>query len=357
MLLRLLERSREDNSSFEALVISLGGGNELGKKISDLDVELIQCDLKTFGGYYKLCKAFFRLKVFAPTVVQGWMYHGSFVAFLAAKIMRLDAQLYWAIRQTLYEINNERYLTRLVIKVLAMASSNCDCIVYNSNISFSQHQELGFLATRHIYIPNGIDTKVFNPDETRKKAFRDKLGVLSGQPLIAMVARVHPMKDHETCLKAMALIAEALPHARFVLVGKGTQSNYITGLLEDLGLIGITHRMGLVEKMENIYPGLDLLLLSSNWGEGWPNALGEAMASGVSCVATNVGESKSILEGVGAVVAVNNHYAIAEEAKKILAMSPTERKIIGRKSRDKICRNFEIKNIYNSYSDLWQGKL
>lgn len=357
MLLNLLERKQKIPSSFDVMVISLGGGKGLEKKIADFEVEFVECNLKSFSGYFRLFTAFRKLKAFSPTVIQGWMYHGSLMAFVAAKITRLDAQLYWAFRQTIYDVAKEKYLTRLVIKALTIVARGCDGIVYNSNISLSQHQELGFPAVKSIFIPNGIDTEKFKPNQTHRKALRNKLGILKGQLLIGMVARVHPMKDHKTCLKAMALISEALPHAHFVLVGKGTHSNYIIELINNSGLASITHTMGLVERMEDIYPGLDLLLLSSSWGEGWPNSLGEAMASGVPCVATNVGEAKLILEGVGAVVAVNDHYALAEESIKILAASSQKRRLIGRKSRNKICRNFEIKNIYNSFSDLWQDHL
>src|SRR6185295_2466977 len=130
----------------------------------------------------------------------------------------------------------------------------------------------------------GVDTERFVPNPAARSAFRARIGVSPDAPLIGIVARRHPMKDHPTFLRAAASFALKRPDARYVLCGDGCgPGSRLEPLIESFGLSGRVILLGAVTNIENIYPAFDVLTLSSAYGEGFPNVLIEAMSCGVPC--------------------------------------------------------------------------
>ena len=132
-----------------------------------------------------------------------------------------------------------------------------------------------------------------------------------------MVARVDPMKDHATFLAAASRMSAARPDAAFLLAGLGTDKLAIPP-----DLAGKVHAMGERKDVEQILPALDLLMQSSAFGEGFPNAIGEAMACGVPAVATDVGDTAVLIAGIGSVVPPRDPGALASAALAILGRAP-----------------------------------
>jgi glycosyltransferase involved in cell wall biosynthesis len=100
---------------------------------------------------------------------------------------------------------------------------------------------------------------------------------------------------------------------------------------------------------------LDILSLSSAFGEGFPNAIGEAMACEVPCVVTDVGDSAEIVGDAGLVVPPRNPTAMAEAWETLLAKSPEERRVLGRAARERIARNFSLDVVTRQYEILYAG--
>jgi len=77
--------------------------------------------------------------------------------------------------------------------------------------------------------------------------------------------------------------------------------------------------------MPAAYNALDVCCLSSAFGEGFPNVLGEAMACGVPCVATDVGDAARIIDTCGIIVPSRNPGLLATGVVQALAAVDTER--------------------------------
>jgi glycosyltransferase involved in cell wall biosynthesis len=149
------------------------------------------------------------------------------------------------------------------------------------------------------------------------------------------------MKDHATLLKAAALVLPNREDVFLVCVGDGPPA-YREKLQNQASSLGIADRTiwaGIQDDMAAAYNAFDVCCLSSAFGEGFPNALGEAMACGVPCVATDVGDAARILADCGVVVPPKDPSRMADGLRRLLASASLDLK---RACRERIAREFSL---------------
>src|SRR6185312_4545208 len=131
----------------------------------------------------------------------------------------------------------------------------------------------------------------FTPSAVARAEARAALGVRSDELLVGIVGRFHPMKDHRTFVSAAAVARKSLANLRILMVGEGLgpENGVLDEWLHTAGMRDACLRLGRRRDLPALYAAMDLCVLSSRIGEGFPNVLGEAMACGVPCVATDVG--------------------------------------------------------------------
>ena len=103
--------------------------------------------------------------------------------------------------------------------------------------------------------------------------------------------------------------------------------------------------------------GVDIVALPSAWGEAFPNIIGEAMASGVVCVATDVGDSAAIIGGHGRVVPPRDPAALASAIGWLAGLGRERRAAMGAAARDRVVRHYGIERIADSYAALYGSVL
>jgi glycosyltransferase involved in cell wall biosynthesis len=193
------------------------------------------------------------------------------------------------------------------------ASRFADLIIFNSNAGRNYHLAAGFDGSRTAVIPNGVDTERFAVDRASGSRLRASWRVPKGCLLIGIVGRLDPMKDHQTFLRAAAILAKHRADARFVCIGAGLE-RYTSDLKIWAGELGLGEKViwpGLIlYEMPAAYNALDICC-SSSYGEGTSNAIAEAMACGVPCVVTDVGDSKLIIGETGVLVPPKNPEALS----------------------------------------------
>ena len=91
--------------------------------------------------------------------------------------------------------------------------------------------------------------------------------------------------------------------------------------------------------MNSVYNALDILV-SSSITEGFPNVIAEAMACGVPCVATDVGDTRQIVDDAGAVVPPQRPDLLAEQLLRMIQLSPDEKEALKQRARVRIVNNF-----------------
>ncbi|MFN8536645.1 MAG: glycosyltransferase [Thermomicrobiales bacterium] len=177
-------------------------------------------------------------------------------------------------------------------------------VIVNSETGRRYHQQLGYHPREWAFIPNGINLDEFSPNPAHRAAVRAELGLAPDTPLIGLIARRDPMKDHATFFQAAALLSRDHPDAHFLLAGRGiTPSDpTLARLLAATGLTGRARLLGERRDIPRLTAALDLATSSSAYGEGFPNVIGEAMACAVPCAATAVGDSAQLIGDTGPIV-------------------------------------------------------
>lgn len=360
MLLKLISDNK--NGDVEYKIISLFDYGKLQKKFNDLGINVYNLNLNY--NYFNFIILLFRLnsyfKKYKPDIIQGWMYHGNFLATFCKLLFIRKSILIFNIRQSLYNLKFEKIITRFIIRINSFFSNLnlINKIIYNSNISKKQHHSIGFNINKSIVIGNGFDIEKFNINLNYRDNYRYK-NKINDHFIIGNISRYHPMKGHDILIKSISIILNKHKNIHLYLYGKDVNiyNKKLTKQINDLNLNFNVHLMGSVDEVEKIIPAFDLSVISSKWGEGFSNFLGESMACGVPCISTNIGDSAYIIENNNFIVAANDADNLANAIFKYIQLNANEKKNISINLRTKIEENYSALKISKKYYNLYNNLL
>jgi glycosyltransferase involved in cell wall biosynthesis len=358
MLYKLL--SGIDRDIFEPIVISLTDYGSLGNNIKNLNIPVYKMGMNAcFPNPFKIWRFIKLTRKINPKLIQGWMYHGNLAALLAKWVLPNRVLLLWNIRHTPDDLKKEKRLTARVIRLGARLSAQPDQIIYNSNVSAQKHESIGYSDKHKNFIPNGFNCEQFKPFDNAKSKLRHSLDLKKDTLLIGLIARYHIMKDHVTFLHSAGKLNKTYPEIHFVLVGQGVDKSnrLLVKLIEDLKITKNIHLLGKRMDVDKITAGLDIACSSSSWGESFSNAIGEAMACGIPCVVTDVGDSARIVGETGIVVKPRDRKAFTDAMITLIKMSSEERLGLGKLARNRIIKHFSIDIVVKQYEDLYRDIL
>ncbi len=355
MLWKLLSAT---NDRHRQAVVSLTNTGPTGERIQGLGIPVHSLGLRPAAPSPLRALTLRSLtRQFSPHLIQGWLCHGNLMASLAAGWARRRPPVIWCIRQSLYSLADERWLTAAVIRLNACLSSRVANIVYVSRTNRQQHEALGYDTSRGLVIPNGFDCRTFVPDDDARRQVRAELGVPQDAVLIGLVARYHPMKDHAGFLRAAAVVAEACPSVRFALVGRGIKEQpSLAALITELGIASHVLLLGERHDTPRLTAALDIAC-SASWAEAFCTAIGEAMACGVPCVATDVGDNACLVGDTGFCVPPRDPQALAQAILRMIDAGPERRRQIGAAARRRVEEEFSLPEIVSRYEALYEKHL
>jgi glycosyltransferase involved in cell wall biosynthesis len=335
-------------------VISLTSEGELGAELRAAGIEVSALSLAGFGGApVALARLRRLLRDEKPDVLMTWLYHADFFGTVAAALGP-SPQLVWNIRCADMDLSKYGYVSRMLPHVLARMSRRPAVVVANSEAGRQIHERYGYAPRRWEILPNGFDMQSFRPDPARRMATRTALGIDQAAPVVGLFARLDPMKDHATFLNAAEILARARPDALFLLAGRGTDSAAFDSLIGDRAeLRGRLILLGERRDIPALMAATDVVVCSS-LTEGFPNTIGEAMASGVPCVSTDVGDAAVLIGDTGAVVAKSDPAALAHKLQEFLAMAPQARASLGAAARQRVEQKFSLQAVAARYAALFR---
>ncbi len=308
----------------------------------------------TLDGLWRLWRL---LRHERPQVVQTWMYHGDLIGGLVARLAGVRWVI-WGIRHSTLEPGKSRRATIVIARLNALLS-HCvpKKIVCCAERAREVHHALGYACDKLVVIPNGYDLGRFRPDSVARSQLRSEWGVDDETPLLGMVGRFDPQKDHETLLHALSRLKETGTRFRCVLVGRGMDEGnaQLAAWLERYGLRADVTLLGQRSDVPAVMSALDVHVLSSS-AEAFPNVLAEAMACGTPCVTTDVGDARAIVGDTGWAVPPLDARQLAFSLG--VALAAREDAVLWEMrcdaARNRVEQNFSLGKMIASYHDVWR---
>jgi glycosyltransferase involved in cell wall biosynthesis len=346
---------RTDRTRFEPFVAALIDVMSAAAPLKQAGIPIVAMGMKPGvpdpRGVARLARHIRRIR---PDVIQCWMDHSNLIGGLAAHFAS-SAPVLWGIHHSNHVRELTKRTTLLTLGACAFLSKRIPAkIVYCSEHARKLYAQRGFAAENAVTIPNGFDTARFRPDPDARLSVREELRLDPATPLVGLAARFDPFKDHANFVRAAAIVSKNHPHAHFLLCGArvDAKNQQLTSLIESSGVANRCHLLGPRRDVPRLFAALDVAA-SSSISEAFPLAIGEAMACGVPCAATDVGDSALIIGQTGKIVPARNSEALAKAFDELLSLTTEARESLGRGARQRVCELFDLNAVCARYHELY----
>ncbi len=337
-----------DKEKFDVSVLYYYPNCPLEKDLHEAKVNTICIEKKgrrDFFNFYR--QLIVQLKKIQPDIIHAYLAVPNLFA-IAIKPFFPFTKIVWGIRDSdNADVSTNNWLELILFKITCFLSKFTDLIIVNSHAGKDFCLAHDFPADKTIVVPNGIDTKRFNINSDARTKIRAEWGITTETILIGLVGRIHPMKDHPTFLQAAAILLPKIKNIKFVCVGTGEEDykQELQELANQLGIQEILIWAGAREDIPAVNNALDISISASGYGEGFSNVLGESMACGVACIATDVGDSAWIIGDDGMIVPPKNSQALASAIEQVIKQEKYQIDSHKEYLRKKIIKNFSVSQL------------
>ena len=353
MLKRLVEAS-QNAGFYDHSIISLTKIDKIGEQLQTLGIDVQALNMQSALDIPRVfCRLVCLIRTCKPDVVQTWMYHADFLGGLAARLAG-NQNIVWGIRTTEITLGASR-VTALVRHLCARLSHKIPrAIVCAAEASRVSHATIGYSEARMVVLPNGFDLARLVATPAQRRGLRLQCGFDPSTVIVGYLGRFHPDKDQANFVRAAGLLAQNFPQARFLMVGSNLDSSNAE-LKDWINATVCADKFVLLGERTDVpvcLAAMDLFCLSSRT-EGFPNVVGEAMAMGLPCVTTDVGDAAMLVADTGVVVPKQDAVALAEGLGKLLAMHSEERELLGRRAKSRIHEMFSMDRARERFEALY----
>lgn len=239
-----------------------------------------------------------------------------------------------------------RMMLRKEDRVIGVGEAVRDALIVNE----------GFGPERVDVIYNGVDLPPFSAvrgDVAMRQAVRSELGLEQNEYAILQVARLNPLKDHLTAVRAVNGLRQRGVHARLILAGDGEERSRIASCARAVGCEESVSFLGERNDVSRLLSAADAFLLSSI-SEGIPLTLIEAMAAGVPVVSTRVGGvDEVIIDGeTGLLAEAGDDVQLANHLERLHCDSDLRRQIV-LAGVDRARSQFSLERMHREYTQLY----
>ncbi|TCS34315.1 glycosyltransferase involved in cell wall biosynthesis [Paucimonas lemoignei] len=356
-LYRLIQQSQGAGYTHTVIALTPEGG--MRERFAEAGIKLIVLNVRKrpISEFFHLYRLMRQLR---PDIVQTWLYHADLLGGLAARLAGIR-NVIWGIRTTDVNIGCARP-TALVRRACAAISRWIPrTIVCVAEAARRAHALIGYDAARMVVVGNGFDLSRFSVPAEQRMQIRTQCGFTEDAVVIGTVGRFNADKDHANFVRAAGILAKRDRNLRFLMVGRNLDRNN-SELMQWIGETGASDQFVLLGERADVpvcLAAMDIFCLPSRT-EAFPNALGEAMATGLPCVATDVGDVAAVMGDDGVLVPKMNSAALADGVTRLLELGTGGRQSLGRRARTRIHEKYSMEStrmrFENIYANLIAGR-
>ena len=195
--------------------------------------------------------------------------------------------------------------------------------------------------TRGVGVSTGEQFDPATVTDTERETFRAAIGASESTPVLTVVGEMLLRKRQFDAITALPHIVTTYPDAVLVLVGDGQMLAQNQALAASLGVSAHCRFLGWRGDVRTILAATDVFVFASAQ-EGLPCAIQEALSMRVPVVATDVrGNRELVSDATGRLVPLADPRRLAVAVNELLCLSPTERKKMGQRGRDKMVAEYD----------------
>lgn len=353
MLKRLVDASR-NHAGQSHVIISLTTLGAVGQLLVAQGVQVEALGMRSALDLPRIMwRLLSRIRTLGPDIVQTWMYHADLLGGLAARLAGAR-HVIWGIRATELPCDGP-VSTRVIRWICARLSGKIpEVIVCAAKASRDAHRLLGYEASKLEVIPNGYDFTHLQATGAERQRVRALASVAEAEIVVGTVGRFHSDKDHQNFVRAAGVLGAEFPALRFVMVGRGLDGGNAQ-LVEWIAETGRRDRFVLLGERSDVpacLAAMDVFCLPSR-SEGFPNVLIEAMAMGLPCVATDVGDVADILGDGGELVVKENSVELAAAIRRLLGRGEASWRQLGADNCLRVRAQYGIERAHARFSEVY----
>lgn len=333
-------------------VVSLTAEGSMHQCFHDAGIEVIAFNFKRspLSGFLRLVTL---LRKTRPDIVQTWMYHADIFGGLAARLAGIR-KLIWGIRTTGLPAGSRslRVLRRFGALLSFWVPHTIVCV---AEASRRAHVLVGYDPGRMVVVHNGFELAAIKPDPAERHALRARCGFHAGHMVIGISGRFDVDKDHHNFVRAAGKLAATHSEVRFLMMGSGVSVDNaeLAGWINDTGFADRFSLLGQRSDPTVCMAAMDVFCLSSR-NEGFPNVVGEAMALGVPCVVTDVGDAALLVGDTGFIVPKEDSGALAAALAALVEQTEESRRILAEKAMSRIEQQFTMQRVRENLEIIYQ---
>lgn len=351
-LYRLILESRDSEYTHTVIALTSEGG--LRRRFVDSGINVIVLDIR-HSPVSQIWRLYRLVRALRPDIVQTWLYHADFFGGLAARMAGIR-NVIWGLRTTDVDGGCAR-ATSLLRQLCASLSSRVPhTIVCVAEAARRSHSLIGYDATRMVVVGNGYDLSVLKASQAERNRLRAQCGFGADDTVLGTLGRFNLDKDHANFVQAAGRLARQHDRLRFLMVGKDLDADNaeLMRWIEDTGCADRFVLLGERADAPVCLAAMDIFCLSSRT-EAFPNAVGEAMAMGLPCVATDVGDVAVLMANTGVLVPKANPEALAQGVAQLLVLGPEYRKQMGDRARERIRATYTMACVRQQFERIYSN--
>ena len=358
MMLKRLVESHLAYPGYRHVVVSLMDMGKLGPPLQSMGVEVYSLGIRSIFSIPQVLWRLVKLiRAGRPDIVQTWMYHADLLGGLAARIAG-NRNLIWGIRTT--DIRSAGSSVTVIVRWLCARLSKWvpQVIVCAAEASRQSHITVGYDSKKMLVVPNGYDFAWLKASVEERQALREQCGITHSQIVVGSLGRFHSVKDQENFVRAAGLLATKYPQLRFVMVGRDLDwdNAQLVRWIDRTGWKDHFTLLGERKDVPQCWAAMDIFCMHSRT-EGFPNVLAEAMAMGLPCITTNVGDAAMLLDDAGVVVPKENSMALAQGVERLLALDQDARHALGMRAKARVEAEFSMARARERFEAIYRQVL
>mgnify|MGYP001458853591 CR=1 FL=1 len=355
-LIKLVVNDKKNNH----IIVTLTTDNEFIKCLESNKIRVYNLDISF--SLKRLIKCFKSLVNIIESeridLIHTWMYNSDLIGSIISLIT--SKPIIWCIRNGKLNIKSSSVGSLIWRCTLIPISYFVPIrIISCSHSAKNIHTNIGYSRNQHIIIENGIDTNEFKPERIDNDNSNKMLENFNDNTILfALPARLDPQKNHKLIFKAIKYIKDQnLTNFDFkiLLAGRGIEYPNLKSIFKSvfLDVEDFIYCCGEIKDMSYFYNSIKYLLLTSSYGEAFPNVLAEAMSCGIPCISTDVGDAKRIIGDTGWIVKSNNTIDLAEAIISSITICNSDYEIKSKKARERIVNYYSLQKMIASYQSSY----